>query len=1170
MKYKLRFLSLFAIAATIGFTACSDESDIIESGPQSSYKINISGEITQVYQTRVNDAGFCNGDEVGIYVVDYNGSAPGQLLDEGNRADNVKHTFDEANYKWTSAYELFFKDKKTNVDIYGYYPFANPDNVSAYAFEVQKDQSTTAAYGKIGGYEASDFLWGKAQNIAPTDKVIKLGFHHMMASARVTLAEGTGFAEGEWGTLEKAVLMLNTKREATINLSTGEVTAVGNVPSTGTIPYANGGDYRAIIVPQTVAANTPLVSITVGGTPYLLKKAEAFTYAASKQHNFTITVNKREGAGYEFVLTSESITAWENDGVSHDATAREYIVINVPKAGTLDACIAAAGKDLEKVRNLKLTGEINSRDFAVMNYKMLNLASLNLQEVEITSGEHGFIEPGEDPNNWYANLHDAHEANCIPNYAFVGNSRLLRIVLPNKLEKIGREAFYACSNLTGSLIIPEGVVEIGPLAFRECGSLTGTLSLPSTLKKIDYHGFLGCGFTCELVLPDSLTYIGDIAFSGCTNLYGSLKFPDKLTYLGAEAFRDCIALSGNIEIPQGITEIKTRTFYMYYDEAPFKGSLKLHDGIKSIGDGAFKGSGLRGELNLPKELVVINNEAFAGCDFSGILSIPKDVAVIGQRAFAYNWRLMGKLEIPKSVQSIGECAFESCSGIEGIVFEDGIETIGKRAFNMCTGIGSITCKATVPAYVHSGAFDGVPKDNFTLEVPESAIYLYQSAPGWNDFKRISAYRNLAIRPMVATAINTSATRNLVLNADEEWEVESKPDWIVLDRTSGKGKAELKLTFAEMQKGSAPREGEVVFKLVGKDYRTRCKVTQYDYDYAEDEILTLQKASTGKGINVVFLGDGYNAKEISEGKMLDNINEAVKHFFNIEPYKSYRDYFNVYTGIAVSPESGVGGVNTIIHNRFNTTAKGGVTLGGRNADGSDYEAIFEYACKAPTVSADNINETLIVMIPNTKEYGGICYMYDEGAAIAYCPMSDYGYPLDFRGVIQHEAGGHGFAKLGDEYIYHNAFIDACGCSCCGHVDEFYMAKAMGWYENLSLTGHMNNVPWSHLIFHEKYNQIVDIFEGGFMHTRGVFRSEQNSCMNNDIPYYSTISRETIVKRIKAIAGEVYSFEDFVANDVLDAGTIESASRNAVPEYIARPAMHRSGPVFMGKLPKINAN
>ena len=1175
MKNKLRFLSLFAIAATIGFTACSDEDDFIEAGPQSSYKINISGEITQVYQTRVNDAGFCNGDEVGIFVVDYNGSTPGQLLDEGNRADNVKHTFDEANYKWTSAYELFFKDKKTNVDIYGYYPFANPDNVSAYAFEVQKDQSTTAAYGKIGGYEASDFLWGKAQNIAPTDKVIKLGFRHMMASARVTLAEGTGFAEGEWGTLEKAVLMLNTKREATINLSTGEVTAAGNVPSTGTIPYANGGDYRAIIVPQTVAAGAPLVSITVGGTPYLLKKAEAFTYAASKQHNFTITVNKREGAGYEFVLTSESITAWENDAVSHDAMAREYIVINVPKAGTLDACIAAAGKDLEKVRNLKLTGQITSKDFATMKYLMPRLSALNLKEVVIVSGEGGNIEGVHDGG--YIGCRD----NEIPAVAMNRKESLVSLVLPDKLTYISGAsggnggAFAECTNLSGSLVIPEGVVEIGYAAFAECTSLTGTLSLPSTLKKIGEKkgyisywdgAFKNCNFVCELILPEGLEIIGLGSFQGCKNLYGELRLPDGLKEIGEGAFEGCENLTGDLIIPQGITDIPNNCFNGTW----LGGALVLHDGVTTIGDGAFANTGLKGELRLPKNLEVISHNVFYNCDFSGELVLPENLYTIGNSAFAYNWRLTGTLEIPENIISIGDNAFSNCRSLEGVVFPKALESIRTSAFADCFGIGRIVCKGTIPAYVQESVFAGVAKDNFTLEVPESAIAQYQSAAGWNEFKRISAYRNLAIRPMVATAINTSATRNLVLNADDEWEVESKPDWIALDKTSGKGKAELKLTFAEMQKGSAPREGEVVFKLVDKDYRTRCKVTQYNYDYAEDEILTLQKAGTGKGINVVFLGDGYNAKEISEGKMLDNINEAVKHFFNIEPYKTYRDYFNVYTGIAVSPESGVGGVNTIIHNRFNTTAKGGVTLGGRNADGSDYEAIFEYACKAPTVSADNINETLIVMIPNTMDYGGICYMYDEGAAIAYCPMSDYGYPQDFRGVIQHEAGGHGFAKLGDEYIYHNAFIDACGCSCCGHVEEFNMAKAMGWYENLSLTGHMNNVPWSHLIFHEKYNQIVDIFEGGFMHNRGVFRSEQNSCMNNDIPYYSTISRETIVKRIKAIAGEVYSFDDFVANDVLDAGTVESATRNSVPEYIARPAMHRSGPVFMGKRPKINAN
>ena len=138
-------------------------------------------------------------------------------------------------------------------------------------------------------------------------------------------------------------------------------------------------------------------------------------------------------------------------------------------------------------------------------------------------------------------------------------------------------------------------------------------------------------------------------------------------------------------------------------------------------------------------------------------------------------------------------------------------------------------------------------------------------------------------------------------------------------------------------------------------------------------------------------------------------------------------------------------------------------------------------------------------------------------------------------------GHGFGKLGDEYIYHNTFIDFCDCTCCEHVFEFNIAKSLGWYENLSLTGKMHEVPWSHLIFDDRYSDVVDIYEGGFMHARGVFRSEQNSCMNNNISYFSAISREAIVKRIMEYAGESYSFEKFVENDKRDA--VNSLSRSA---------------------------
>lgn len=1138
-------------------TACMEDDLGIEIDHQASRKISLSGEITQLYQTRVNDDGFCDGDEIGVYIVDYDGTTAGELLDNNNRADNIKHTFDEASYKWNAARDIYWKDDKTPVDIYGYYPFSSPSNVSEYTFEVQKDQSTTTVKGKMGGYEASDFLWGKAENIAPTDQVVKLGFRHMMASARVTLAEGTGFDEGEWTSVDKSVLMLNTKRESTIDLATGEVTATGDVATTGIIPYKYGDDFRAIVVPQGISANTPLVSITVDGTPYLFKRGEDFTYIPTKQHNFTITVNKREGSGLEFVLTSESITAWENDNISHDATAREYIVIHVEEAGRLEEAIVAAGKDVAMVQNLKVTGNINSRDFAVMKLKMQKLRALNLKEVTIVKGDGGQLENVGD-NNWYSENKDFE----IPEYAFSEKKTLISLVLPDRLKSIGGGAFNVCSSLSGSLIIPEGVVSIESYAFQSCKSLTGELRLPSTLKHIGNYAFSECGFISELIIPDGVTEIGSYAFQSCTGFYGNLRLPDNLEKIGNGAFNNCPNMTGSIEIPQGVTNIPEWCFY----NSGFNGTLTLHDGITSIEDWAFAGTRLKGELTLPKDLDVINEYAFYGCDFSGNLVLPEGLITIGKNAFAYNSRLMGTIEIPENVLSIGSEAFSGCSNIEGVIFPKDLESIGSGAFNDCFYIGKIVSKGTNPPYVQGGAFNGVPKDNFTLEVPEAVVPVYQTTPGWSDFKRISAYHNLVIRPSMATAINTTVTRDFVLNADDEWEVESQPDWITLDKTNGKGKTEIELTFTEMSKGSMAREGEVVFKLKSKDYRTRCKVTQYDYMYAEDEIVTLQSATKGKGINLVFLGDGYNAEDISYGKYMENIEEAIGHYFNIEPYKTYRDYFNVYTGIAVSPESGIGGVNTIIYNRFNTTFKGGVGVGGRNSDGSDYSRIFEYACKAPTVNPGNIDQTLVVMIPNTTDYGGMTYMWGDGSAIAYCPMSDYGYPFDFRGLIQHEAGGHGFGKLGDEYIYHNAFIDNCGCGCCGHSADIINAQAVGWYQNLSLTGNMDKVPWSHLIFHEKYNHIVDIYEGGYMHARGVYRSEQNSCMNNNVPYYSTISREAMVKRIKAYAGETYSFAEFVANDVMDAGTI--TTRGDIGTSIPRVTMHRNPPVMMGKRPKLN--
>lgn len=616
-------------------------------------------------------------------------------------------------------------------------------------------------------------------------------------------------------------------------------------------------------------------------------------------------------------------------------------------------------------------------------------------------------------------------------------------------------------------------------------------------------------------------------------------------------------------IPQSLTYIPTSAF----EECWLGGNLQLHNGIGAIGESAFANNGFKGEIILPKDLRCIPNRCFYNNDFSGQLKLPEFLGSIGERAFAYNWRLMGVLKIPEGVENIAPGAFAQCRSLEGVIIPASMESIGAEsgnqtdggAFQNCSGLGSIVCEGTMPAYVQSGAFDGVSKDNFTLEVPESAVHQYQAASGWCDFKRIAAHHELVCRPSVACALNSQHKQTLTINAEGEWEVASKPDWCDVTPSSGTHKTEVTLTVKSMAKGSANREGKVVFRLKKKDYTHECSVSQYNYEYAEDQWLTLQKATKGNngGINIVVLGDGFNAKDIADGSYLRSVKQEVEYFFGIEPYKTYRAYFNVYTAFPLSTETGIGTVNTIRYNRFNTTFTGGVGLK------ADYDEVFDYALGAPTVSAANLDQTLIIVVPNSTDYGGICQMWESGAAIAFCPLSTYEYPFDTRGVVQHEAGGHGFGKLGDEYIYHNAFIDACGCSCCPHADELRAYLAMGWYENLSLTGKMHSVGWSHLIYDDRYSDIVDIFEGGYMHSRGVFRSEQNSCMNNDIPYYSTISRQSIVKRIKRYAGETFSFEDFVKNDKRDVATAtRSTMRNdsrTAHTYQHAPVVHKGSPL-----------
>ncbi|WP_337645120.1 fimbrillin family protein [Prevotella sp.] len=712
IRKHINFLIYIAITICVVLCAGCAEGLFGEDGTQHcTRRIELLGEIDQVAVTRVNDGGFCDGDGMGIYIVDYKAGTPGTLQQSGNRADNVCYTYDEANRKWNSDYDVYWKDFHTHIDVYGYYPYAQSVNIDNYTFNVQRDQSTATADGKMGGYEASDFLWGKLSDVAPTSAALRLLLRHRMSSACVKLLKGEGFTESEWEGMDKTVFATNLARKASINMTDGTVKVAGSVEKLATIPLQVNDEWRAIVVPQTVPAGITLFNITIGGAPYKFAKNEAFTYVSGKMMKFNIRVDKAEGNGkYRFTLVSESIAPWENDLQSHDATAMEYVIVN-STAGHLKDSIAASHKDIAMVKRMKVTGIINHRDFIMMRDSMPRLTALNLKDVRIKVPTNGSI---------YTEWKDDE----IPFDCFSGKKTLTSIVFPDVLKSIGRDAF-ADSGLKHSLYIPEGVVEIGNGAFARC-DFTGVLTLPSTLKTIGGGAFRECCFICPLNLPDGIEEIGSECFQDCRNLYGKLILPSHLNKMGSSAFRGCTGFKGDLVIPKSLTVIPWLAFYA----CGLGGRLQLHDGITTIDSSAFGHNGFIGELELPKSLTELGSANFHGNNFSGRLKIPKGLTSFSFEAFAYN-TFAGEVEIPEGVTYIEMKAFAESKNLQKVILPSELRLIDVEAFLNCKSLRVIECKSTVPPLVNDGAFNRVPLEDLTVIVPKSVLNDYKSSDFWS-------------------------------------------------------------------------------------------------------------------------------------------------------------------------------------------------------------------------------------------------------------------------------------------------------------------------------------------------------------------------------------------------------------------------------------------------------
>ena len=1134
----------------------------------SSLPIRVSGAIEQIH-TKANAAGFVDKDAIGLYAVNYsdNNTLPGTLMASGNQADNVKYIFDEANQKWNPVRAVYYKDVNTNVDLYLTYPYQTSiSDVNAYGFEVQKDQSTAATNYALSGYEASDLLLGKAENITPSETVIPVSLKHTLSAIQVTLKEKDGFEVDEFEALSKSILVTNTTRKATVNLATGEVTAVGGAQVDGIVmcPQDNGS-FRAIVIPQTVDANTRLFSITLGGVVYGFSQPNAVQYQPGKQMNVEINVSKKTPTGeYELELESTQIVNWTEDRNTHGGEARQYYVATLETPGTLGRVIKNAGKNPNKIRNLKVCGPVTDSDFYFMRDSMEILEAVNMKESVLNTVR---TEPRTTFRDQIVRrINDTPVEKVIPQDAFSQKKSLYYFSFPEETYEIGDNAFNG-TGLSGALIIPDNVRIIGGSAFYKTN--ISSLTLPAGLKEISAYAFYNCtSLSGQLELNESLECIDDSAFDLCS-LRGHIRLPAGLKYIGCNAFKGNRFI-GDLEIPELIKYIPEGAF-----SAGFTGHLDLNN-VTEMGRNAFANCGFAGELVVPEGVKEIPDNCFVSNSFSAIV-LPSTLKFIGVYAFASSLSLTTPISIPEGVITIGLAAFQNCYYAPAIELPSSIQTIGQWAFQYCNYISRFTCHAIDPPLVLNNAFNGIPKDNFTVEVPSESVRLYQAETGWSDFKRIGAHYDFSVSRNIIRTLNASSSHTLTLRApaNESWEIQSKPEWVTVTPSTGIGKTDITVSIDAMErtedtfneqddvyyvyKDYKGREGEVIFELLGKNYTYSLDIQQFDYDYADGESIPIQTATKGAGIDIVYIGDGFDAKDIASGLFLENAIEGNGYFFNIEPYSTYKDYFNVYAVVSMSKDSGIGTVNTIKESKFGSYMANRILM-------PDNAACFSWAANAKEEL--DISNSLVIVLLNTPVYEGVTAMYGNGAALAVCPVSRFSYPYDFRGIIQHEAGGHGFAKLGDEYIYHGAFIQNCGCPCCQHLGEWNKLKrsAPDWFRNLSVSSDIEQLPWAHLIYNPNYSDYVDIYEGGWMHSRGVYRSETISCMNNNIPYYSAISRQVMVERIMEIAGEEFTLEKFYENDSDRFGNFTKSDVQTPNPGQFNPH-HESCVMYMGETPEL---
>ena len=171
----------------------------------------------------------------------------------------------------------------------------------------------------------------------------------------------------------------------------------------------------------------------------------------------------------------------------------------------------------------------------------------------------------------------------------------------------------------------------------------------------------------------------------------------KETLYGLEALEKIEVEEGNESYisEEGVLYNKEKTTLIRYPQSKSdQTEYKVPEGVKIIGENAFRENKTITKVELPKSVQSIKNYAFLCCEGLEEIKLSEGLEAIGNNAFA-NCNGIKKADLPDSVKALGADTFYDCDSLEEVVLGKGLEKVGDDTFRYCEKLTKLTVKGNI-------------------------------------------------------------------------------------------------------------------------------------------------------------------------------------------------------------------------------------------------------------------------------------------------------------------------------------------------------------------------------------------------------------------------------------------------------------------------------------------